>query len=431
MSLKITLSNLFFILIDCKMATLTFTMWNGLVGMKATTFAFCLSALILAFAVAGRGISQENAVSDVDILAYSVFNYGDGTTIYTYDTSNDENKTLYQSDDRLHFTFGSDGRIAFSTGWIWKNNGEVFVLDTTKSDQHLVNLSDELDMVGYPLGWSDDGNYLAFASEIGGGQKQAIYIWDGTITIDITPQNMLGNPQSFDIAWSPDGRLAFTVWFGSSNRDPRSEIYIWDGETTFNLSQNEESEDREPNWNTSGELAFGSTLDNQYTLLLWDGVSYVDDVPDVSSFTRIAPQLHVFSPFSTWVGDDLLAFEGVDPEDSLIQIYNWDGQTWSNISQIPDAYSYAPQWSHDGYWAFITDQQRIYVRNEQNDTIFETQGRYGPVWSSGGSLIFCNREGRGAWNLSRWDRTSVSTLAQGDVIYAQWRSGQSIVCSDG
>ena len=236
-------------------------------------------------------------------------------------------------------------------------------------------------------------------------------------------------PQSFDIAWSSDGRLAFTVWFGSSSHDPRSEIYIWDGETTFNLSQNVDAEDREPVWNTDGEVVFGSTLDNTYILLLWDGVSYADGLPDVSSFTKIAPHLHVHSPFSVWVNDDQLAFEVFGPEESDIQIYIWDRQTWSNISRNPDAYNVTAQWSRDGYWAFVADQQ-LYVRDARNSTVFVTRGS-SPAWSAGGNLAFCSRDGRSDWKLSRWDRASVSTLMQGDEIFAQWRSGQTAVCSNG
>jgi hypothetical protein len=400
--------------------------------MKSTAVVFFSFAFVLVSIVTSRGISQENAVSDTDILVYSVFNSGDGTTtLYLYDTSSDENTMLYQSDDGLYFLFGSNGHIAFSIGWLWENNGELFILDTTDLDQPLVNLSHELNMLGYPLGWSYDGTYLAFASVIDGGQQQAIYVWDGTTAIDITPQNMLGDPQSFDIAWGLDGRLAFTVWFGSSNRDPRSEIYVWDGESIFNLSQNVDAEDREPIWNTDGEIVFGSTFGNEQILLLWDGTSYVDGLPDVSSFTRIAPELNVYSPFSMWVNDDLLAFEASAPHDSHIQVYIWDRQTLTNISQNPDSHNVGAQWSQDGYWAFVTDQQRLYVRNERNDTVFETYGQFSPAWSSGGSLVFCSRNNTRDWKLSRWDRESVSTLIQGDAIFAQWRSGQTTVCSDG
>ncbi|MCA9904295.1 MAG: hypothetical protein KC547_10580 [Anaerolineae bacterium] len=395
--------------------------------MKRTVVVLFSLVFLLIIVVASRG----TAVSDVDALAYTVSTYGDGTTLYLYDTSSGKTTVHYQDDGRLHFVFGSHGLIALSTDWTWENNGELFILDTTESEPPLVNLSQQIGMAGYPLGWSDDGSYLAFASEIDDGQRQAIYVWDGTSTTDITPQNMPGIPHSFDIAWSPDGCLAFTIWFGSSNHDPRSEIYIWDGETTFNLSQNVDAEDREPVWNTRGELAFGSYRDNEMMLLLWDGISYVDGLPDMSSFTRVAPQLRIFSPDSTWVNDDLLAFEGFEPDSSQIQIFDWNGQTWSNISQNSDAHSYGAQWGQDGYWAFVTDERRLYVRDPQNNTVFETAGWYMPAWSSGGSLIFCDRIGRGPWKLSRWDRASVSTLVQGDIIYAQWRSGQEVVCSDG
>lgn len=404
----------------------TFAVHSRFVWIKIIPLVFFPLVLFLVF--------QRSPVSDEDVLAYSIFRYGEGTTLNLYDTSSHENTILYQSDDRLHFVFGSNGRIAFSTGWTWENNGELFTLDTTESESPLFNLSQELEIEGYPLGWSDDGNYLAFASEIDEGQQQAIYIWDGTAVIDVTPQNTLGNPQSFDVAWSSDGRLAFTVWFGYSNGDPHPEIYLWDGKATLNLSQNADAEDREPVWNGKGEIVFGSIKDNEYILLLWDGMSYDDGLPDVTSFVRVAPQLEIYSPYSTWVNDDLLTFSASARQGSHVQVYTWNRQISLNVSQNPDAHNGGSRSSYDGYLAFVTffsELQRLVVLNERNEPVLETHGQYAPAWSSGGTLVFCRRNDRSGWNLLRWDRASVSTLVQGDEIFAQWRSGQATVCSDG
>lgn len=400
--------------------------------MKTTHVSLCSLIFLVISLFLHRGNSHRDAVLDTDLLVYSVFDYDIGNTLYLYDTINNESQILYQDEGRIRFEFSPNGLVVFSTDWIWENNGELFVLDTGEGESGypLVNLSQEINKLGYPLGWSDDGNYLAFASKIDEGQQQAIYIWNGTTTTDITPQNTLGIPQGFDIAWSPEGHLAFTIWFGSSNSDPRSEIYIWNGKTTTNLSQNMNAEDREPLWNANGELVFGSILDNDIVLSLWDGISYDNGLPDITTFARVAPQLDIFSPFTVWIGDDVLAFEALDSQDAYIQIYEWNGQTWSNISQISDTNSYTPQWSQSGHWTFVTGQEHLYIRDADYNTVFETDGQ-SPAWSSNGSLIFCRRNDRNDWKLSRWDHASVSTLTQGDVIYAQWRSGQSAICSDG
>lgn len=404
---------------------------NGKVWMK--TIAFVSLTFLLISIAASRGNSHQNAIEDTDILVYSVFNYDNGTTLYLYDISSDEHTLLYQDDGRLSFNFSSNGLLALRT---WGNNGELFILDTRDPDQSFINISQEAGIDGFPLGWSDDGRYIAFSFEVEEDQRRAIYVWDGNAAIDITPQNTLGSPQSYDVAWGPDGRLAFTVGFGSSNRNPRSEIYIWDGEATVNFSQNADEDDSAPIWNTKGELAFRSYRNDETMLFLWDGKSFVDGLPDTRSFTRIAPELNLNWPYPTWVNDDMLAFEAIGSQDEYQQIYTWDGQNLTNISQNPNAHSGGSQWSQDGFWAFITfvsnpREQSLHVRDMNNNTVFETRGQYSPAWSSGGSLIFCNRKGRGAWKLSRWDRASVTTLVQGDIIQAQWRSGQSIVCSDG
>lgn len=401
--------------------------------MKSKALTVLLLTGLLVFGVTNRVNTQENALLDTDKLVYSVFDYDNGTSLYLYDTDSGENTMVHHEDGRLRFVFGSNGIIAFSTGWTWENNGEIFILDTNKPNLSTISLTSEINMVGYPLGWSIDGNYLAFTSGHDNGQ-QSIYIWDGQSVIDITPTDVIANPQSFDIAWGVNEQLAFTVWFGNSNLDPRSEIYLWDGESTVNLSQDENAEDRQPVWNSDGEIVFGSTNDNEYILLWWDGTSYIEGVPDTSTFTRIAPQLTVVSPFSVWFDNDQLVFEAYDTQDTHSQIYSWDKLDISNLSRNPNSDNAVPQISTDGYWAFnafSSDSFHLYVRDENNETIFQKRGHGSPAWSSGGSLMLCGRDGNGGWKLSIWNRSTLSTLTQGDEIFAQWRSGHMSVCSDG
>lgn len=335
-------------------------------------------------------------------------------------------------DDRLFFTPAPDGRIAVDM------SAGIVILDPSDNYHTGFNLSEAYAISGYALSWSHDARHLVIASRQN-DETLRLYVWNGQAIVDITPDTGTWTPERYDVTWSNDGRLAITVTFSfnsPSNEGP-AEIYLWDGNTTVNLSQNLEGEDRFPVWNNQNELAFLAVTGERHGLYVWDGVSYRDGAPDAASYHQIAPGMTAYYSSPTWTTDGSIAFGVQLPGDQHSQVYRWDGESLVNISQNPDAHSGGETWNKYGYWAFITyfsGEQLIFIRDSDNNTLLETQGQYTPAWSNGNDLAFCHMERSPShldWILSIWNETTLTEIALGDEIYAQWQSGQQTVCSSG
>jgi Tol biopolymer transport system component len=293
------------------------------------------------------------------------------------------------------------------------------------------------------LTWSPDGSYLAYVSTQANGAT--LFIWNGESNIPIHHSS----ESISDMAWSHDGRLAFTVFLKKEvfpYEDDTAEIFIWDGKTTTSLSQNPTGDDRSPAWNKDGQLAFLSERDGDYDIFIWDGTSKVNDVADVNTFINVAPHLTSYFSHPVWTNSGSLSFGGLDA-----QIYAWNEQNVTNVSLNPDFHNGGQSWRSDGYWAFITyfsSEQLVYIRDEKNKTILATEGQYAPAWSENGYLMFCNSASRrkwifsmshlprtytehSGWVLSMWTGRKIIDIAQGSEIEAAWPNGENIFCSSG
>lgn len=342
---------------------------DALPVMVVVTVLLCVVAvrLVLAF-----GIEQSD---ESDVLFYSVRTYGEGETLFRFYPVSGENAAIYHDPDGLRFKVSPDGRIAFDT------ESGLWLLTPDDNYETPINLGDQIGLRGTPLGWSHDGQYLALVTEQQ-DESLMLYIWDGQRAFNITPQTGEWKPTFYRIDWSYDGRLAIQVFSPySAPEESPSEIYLWDGNGTTSLSQNPHGDDIDPIWNTDNELAFLSERDAKYRLLVWDGVSYQDNAPDVNSFTEIAAEATGYFSSPSWTSTGQIAFGIPAPGGQYTQIYLWDGEVATNISQNPDAHNGGQTWSSDGYWAFVTyfsPEQLIFVRDRDNNTVLETGGQYTP-----------------------------------------------------
>ncbi|MEO8606359.1 MAG: hypothetical protein ABI690_00630 [Chloroflexota bacterium] len=313
-----------------------------------------------------------------------------------------------------------DGPALFS---VW--DGETSVDVTPQNIQ--TNVSQY-----FNLAWSPDGHTLAFEAYQADNQGH-IYVWDGKTTVDVTPQALDSSQVYYDdLAWSSDGRLVFTV---QDNLDSLSEVYVWDGHTTMSVSQNPTGNDVKPVWSTDGQLAFQSERNGAYSVLVWDGVSIKDGLPDTSTFSTVAPEVTINLSFPAWTSTGQLAFVGQSGQDRNAQIYLWDGESATNISQNPTQINANPVWNPDGRWAFtnyIAQVQYVYVKDADNQSLLMTKGSGAgkPAWSSTGFLTFCTLDEQ-EWVLSVWNGTEVREIARGPHVRAQWQSGGSVDCFSG
>lgn len=393
-----------------------------------------LFILVLIIGDGGRGnvlaLESDDVDDNGDLLAYTVTNSAGERSLMLYEPDTGIHTTLLSDIGYSGFRFSADGRIALSL--TSKGYGEIHILDTQSENRLPVNLSQEKNIFGRPLAWSPNGRYLAISSYPFSDGRQ-IYVWDGETAINITPNGMVKPARGYDIAWSPDGRLAITAWFDFLDDFKDSEIYVWDGETPTNLSQNPTGVDRNPSWSADGKLAFLSARDGEYDILIWDGISVKDSVPDINTFSNVMPEFTAAYSSPTWTNEGLLAFLAIPFQEEHRQVFVWDGQTATNISQNPGSPNQYQRWRADGHWAFQTfasSQGILHIRDAENRTILTTAGSFQPVWSSEGNLIYCNGN-RVRYILSMWDGQDIIDIAQGYPIFAQWQSGPSVLCARG
>jgi Tol biopolymer transport system component len=438
-----------------------------------------LIVLILLASLMQKNNSTHIDESVEDTLTYTVHNSGNAS-LFLYNPKTNEDRNLLAGINFWSVRFNADGRAIFLLGS--DDEAELYTLDTKQPDSPPVNISQRLNLNIHQLRWSRDGQHLAFSSN-DLEEHQQIYIWDGKAVINITPDEMNDSAESYNAVWSPDGRyLAFWlkqedntliyVWDGENSfnitpdldynisdyrpawsSDGRlafianyhidtsiygSDIFLWNGSTTVNLSQNPTVEYSNLGWNPNGEFAFltrHNCDDNshcEYNVFVWDGVSVKNGSPNVDTFTNVAPGMIGYYSSPSWTLNGNLVFISQTSQDTHAQIYIWDGQTVTNISQNPKFHNGIPHWNADGRWAFSTffsSEQLVYVRDADNKTLLSVDGQ-SPALSSGGYLIFCKYR-RPEWVLYMWNGQDIIEITQGHNIWAQWQSGQGTFCTSG
>jgi hypothetical protein len=440
-----------------------------------TTFILKLAGLIcsagLIFVLAAR---LGGGIVPYDALAYILADSELEYSLKLHDRHRNMSATLASNVDFYDFSFSADGRLAFSL--INENYHEIYIADSQSAD--VVPLNSIQNSGNYLLAWSHDGRYMAFTTSI--DDQNLLKVWDGETVINITPDNVVdsatphygtwnsdgwlafsvGNTDTdsdkiyvwngktvinitpddkanigptYDLDWSSDGRLAFSMGYRITADKLSSEIYLWDGNSIINLSQNPSADEVAPTWSDDGRLAFQSRRDDDFDILVWDGVSLKEGLPDTETFINIAPELSAYYSFPRWTRDGRLVFISQGSKDSHAQIYAWDGETVTDISQNPTLHNGSPVWSEDGRWAwttFFSSRQLLYVRDADNRTLLVTEGESTPAWSLEGQLMFCKR-GTVGWILSVWDGQQIAEIAQGREIRAQWPGGAGVACSSG
>ena len=212
------------------------------------TFLLLLGLSLILGTISPDANAQDDDFN-TDKLAY-VSNEGH---LMLYDPSTHIETLLIE--DVSGFIIGESGRVAFSR----QNNNklDIYVFDSSTLDLISISITNDPSLYVNPLAWSQDGHYLALGA-YQDRNDQSIYVWDGETTINIMPETPLGPATGFQVDWSDDRRLAFQIaHYNWSNGGLPPEIYIWDGSTSVNLSQNTEGWDSAARWSSTGQLMFG------------------------------------------------------------------------------------------------------------------------------------------------------------------------------
>ena len=369
----------------------------------------------------------NSSTSSPDYLVYSIYEHSEPPKLVFYDLANDTRSQILQGWKVKDFSFSPNNRLAFSSSQEGVNNVYILEFPFTKNKPTKISIDPASDFGR--LSWSPDGHYLLFDAVQGDDNK--LILWDGKEISEIYHYHQ----QVGGIAWSSSNQLAFTDFytFIFPHEGDSSEVFIWDGNSTVNASQNPDGEDRFPTWSEDGRLAFLSDRNGEHDIFIWDGVSKNNGLPDTNTFINIAPDLTHYYSDLTWTNTGTLAFQGSDAWDLSVQIYEWDGQTATNISRNPLDNNGGQTWRSDGYWSFVTyfsDTQILYIRDEKNRTVLKTKGQYTPAWSQNGLLMFCVNQ-HPDWTLAIWNGKEVINVTQGNTIIAKWQNGAGVYCSNG
>lgn len=407
--------------------------------LKANKGVRLVFAAIILFTILGilliltkSVLTQPHVITpqEGDYLIYVISNPSEKSQLILYDLTSEKHMPILSDEVISSISVSANGRLAFSSAH--EDSSPIYILDYPFSNGEPINIIGDNSAQNFTSAWSQDGRYLAYVSIQDNGET--LSIWDGNNSFKIFDSlNSIS-----EITWGPNGRLAFTEFdFTPTDEKDSSEVFIWDGDKTVSLSQNPNGSDRFPEWNENGQLAFNSSRKGESDIFVWDGLSTINGMPDVNTFSNIAPHLTWYFSDPVWSNSGTLTFQGSGPRDEHVQIYEWDGIRANNISQNPDFHNGGQRWRGDGYWSFITyfsNEQLIYIRDAKNQRVLIAEGQYSPAWSQSGYLIFCNQTGSGTertWSLSMWNGAKVIEIARGHNIVAFWSNGSSVFCSFG
>ncbi len=301
--------------------------------------------------------------------------------------------------------------MAFSL--ISNRQTEVQVFDVWSSVKNPVSVFTDPNIMEFlQFSWIPDGRYLAFVGRDHVGNSR-LYVWDGESTRSL--HSLEFDIDSGSVFWSVDNQLAFSLRLqGLREEQPwPNDIYLWDGHQTINLSQTPDREERVISWSRGGHLAYTSRVthsDSPVVVMVWDGINFIQISPDFVNLYWIG-----------WNNDNEMTLSGVRQlSDTQMQMYRWDGEQVINITPNPGEKYIYQIWSPDGRWAvgLIHDRaiwaDELEMRDANNHLLLKMPSPRYPIWTEGGSLLFCQIQPQG-WVLQQWDGKNVRPVTQNTI----------------
>ncbi len=401
--------------------------------------------LILSAFLSSVSAQDELPADRTDMLAY----VSNENRLMLYDPRERTETTVLENVST--FKLGQDGRVAFTK--LDENDTDLYVFDPATPDLAPINISQNPAANHYPVAWSPDGHYLAYVSfressdnppylwiyqgrYLASSDDQALYVWDGEKAANVMPNNGLDRASGFFVDWSYDGRLAFRAEYGWSDSDTPPEIYLWDGKTTTNLSQNPERHDGGVVWNKAGQLMFSSQQGEEGSIYIWDGVSFQDGLPDINSFIRVAPELEPTD--ATWTEDGFISITTYSDSSDRNEIILWDWKNKAIVKQFPVSSDKAYSWLAEGGQFILSSHlasgiPSVYldVESIEGEILLSVHtGEY--AWSADGYLAYCGIEERMSRILSIWDGGENWIVTRVSYQPVQWQNGQdTFSCNNG
>jgi hypothetical protein len=357
---------------------------------------------------------------DNDYFIYSV-DYGD-RTMFLYDLENVTQHEIFGDYLVGQFAISSRNQIAFTTMDVDK---ERIYLSVYPYEIEQTRLIFESSNDCFALGWSPTGQYLSYYCRENGQQK--LYIWNGYISFPI--YESVANIHEF--GWGNNNRLAFVDTERNEGRS-YGEVYIWNEIRILNVSQNPDRDNKSVSWSKDGKLAFLSEGEDDIDILIWDGQSMENGMPDRNTYRIISSAELDYYSHPIWKSNNELSFsenmpDNPDSDYRTVKTYLWDsGEIASTSEKIRTNCSR----STDDYLSCVDySSMTVYVMDNNGDVVFEAKGHSQPAWWSNGNLLYCEYKDD-LHILNMWDREQIIELNRGYGIEVEWINGQ-VLCNWG
>ncbi len=246
--------------------------------------------------------------------------------------------------DEFPLTWSPDGRyLAFESET--EKNGLIYVWD----GETAVNITPndlENTVSSYWESWNFDGQltfiaWIDFLSGIGG-----IYLWDGISTFNLGQYRNRYSRNNRPV-WNAKGQLVFMS---------EGNVIEWDGATFKNGAPNFDilnvpheliSQDSYPTWTTNGELAFSTQMaeDSHSQIYVWDG----------HTATNISQNSGENNGSATWSSDGYWSFSAFSSLRQSVYIRDANNRTVLTVEGL------WPTWSSSGYLMFCTWKESRWV----------------------------------------------------------------------
>jgi hypothetical protein len=254
---------------------------------------------------------------------------------------------------------------------------------------------------------SINGHLAVWASD-------GIYVWHGKgLPVNIGSNLQLHN---YTGAWSHDGRY---LVLSSSFHHAGAGLYVWDETSLLNVTPDalrEVANRYETVWSFDGRLAFSvhySVTGHPYSVsdvYIWDG----------QQTTKVSQDTLGYKRHLAWSYDGRLAFVGLPSlTDVPPEVYIWDGYQITNISQNPAGDDHSPVWSDDGRLAFFSQREGEYgIAVWEHDmtfipvSVYENHYISEPQWINSGHLLFVRQTAENEkLQIYLWDGQTITNIS--------------------
>ncbi len=250
-----------------------------------------------------------------------------------------------------------------------------------------------------------------------------VYVWDGDQTINVSNNDTIDSY----LQPSPDGRFAWLSVVGDY-----SEVYVWDGEQTINVG-NSPSYDYLPVWSNDGQLAWYTDQSDErgfsLQVAVWEGEQTMLLGREFGSTgSRVWNSAYGGLDMPVWSDDGRLAWSATD-EQGVTSLYVWDAAQVTRVTNIRSMDTPNLFWLPNGDLIWTILSPRLDLRENTSFWLWDGEQIFNLAQpSENGIWVTLWGEGQLAFTAGTWDESQlyiwtgtgavpISTIQNGRLMY--------------